>query len=115
MSIFIIAGGINHNGDLSIAKDLIDVAVTAGCNAVKFQKRDIDSVYSKDYLLQHRESPWGNTQRAQAGLEFSHEEYSEIDNYCKNRNIEWFASAWDINSQLFLNNSIVNTIKLHQL
>src|SRR5688572_15453690 len=106
MSIFIIAEiGINHNGDLEIAKKLIDVAKEAGCDAVKFQKRDIDLVYSKDMLDSPRESPWGKTQRAQKeGLEFGRNEYRTIDEYCKEKQIDWFASAWDPNSQDFLRN-----------
>ncbi len=104
MSIFIIAEiGINHNGDLSICKELIDVAVSAGCDAVKLQKRAIDKVYTQELLDSPRESPWGTTQRDQkTGLEFSKEDYEEIDNYCKSKKIEWFASAWDTNSQEFL-------------
>ena len=104
MSIFIIAEiGINHNGDMKICKQLIDLAVTAGCDAVKFQKRDIDSVYSKKLLDSYRDSPWGTTQREQKmGLEFNKEQYQEIDNYCKTKKIDWFASAWDLKSQLFL-------------
>ncbi len=95
--------GINHNGDMSICKKLIDVAVEAGCDAVKFQKRDIDQVYTQEFLDSHRESPWGTTQRDQKkGLEFNKEQYEEIDKYCKKKNIEWFASAWDLNSQEFL-------------
>ena len=104
MSIFIIAEvGINHNGDMSICKELIDVAVDSGCDAVKFQKRDINEVYTQEFLDSHRDSPWGTTQREQKmGLEFGLEEYQEIESYCKEKNIEWFASAWDINSQKFL-------------
>ena len=104
MSIFIIAEiGINHNGDIEIAKELIDVAVNAGCNAVKFQKRTIEIVYSKEELDKPRESPWGTTNREQKmGLEFGLEEYKEIDRYCKEKKIEWFASAWDIESLKFL-------------
>ena len=104
MSIFIIAEiGINHNGDLGICKRLIDVAVESGCNAVKFQKRDIDTVYTQEFLNSSRERPWGSTQRAQKeGLEFSYAEYKEIDSYCKSKSIEWFASAWDVKSQHFL-------------
>ncbi len=104
MEIFIVAEiGINHNGQIDICKKLIDAACEAKCNAVKFQKRDINLVYSKEFLDSARESPWGNTQRAQKeGLEFSEDQYDEIDSYCKKKGIEWYASAWDINSQLFL-------------
>ena len=104
MSIFIIAEiGINHNGDISICKELIDVAKDSGFDAVKFQKRDIDLVYTKETLDSPRESPWGTTQREQKqGLEFGKEEYQEIDQYCKKVGIEWFASAWDLKSQEFL-------------
>lgn len=104
MSIFIIAEiGINHNGDMSICKDLIDVAVDAGCDAVKFQKRDIDLVYTQEFLASPRESTWGTTQRDQKqGLEFGLSEYQEIDKICRKKQIEWFASAWDLNSQDFL-------------
>ena len=104
--IYIIAEiGINHNGDLSIAKKLIDICKSAGADAVKFQKRTIDIVYSEEMLNQFRESPWGTTQREQKeGLEFSLEEYKQIDTYCKELGIDWYASAWDIPSQDFLNN-----------
>lgn len=104
MSIFIIAEiGINHNGDLDITKQLIDVAVDAGADAVKFQKRTIDLVYEKEMLDGPRESPWGTTQREQKeGLEFGLDDYKEIDRYCKDKGIEWFASAWDLESQKFL-------------
>ena len=104
MSIFIVAEiGINHNGDMSICKRLIDTAVESGCDAVKFQKRDLDQVYTQEFLDSSRESPWGTTQREQkAGLEFGINEYQEIDQYCKEKGIEWFASAWDLNSQEFL-------------
>tara|TARA_E500000178_G_scaffold350443_2_gene409415 strand:+ start:10149 stop:10982 length:834 start_codon:yes stop_codon:yes gene_type:complete len=95
--------GINHNGDIDIAKQLIDLSADIGLDAVKFQKRTIDLVYSQEMLAGERESPWGTTQREQKeGLEFSKNEYSEIDSYCKSKNIEWFASAWDTESQLFL-------------
>ena len=104
MSIFIIAEiGINHNGDMSICKELIDVSVHSGCDAVKFQKRYIDNVYTQEFLDSPRESPWGTTQREQkTGLEFGKSEYTEIDKYCKEVGIEWFASAWDLKSQEFL-------------
>lgn len=102
--IFIIAEiGINHNGSLDVAKKMINLAANAGFDAVKFQKRDINVVYSQEFLDSFRESPWGNTQRKQKeGLEFSSKEYDEINNYCKQKNIEWFASAWDLNSLNFL-------------
>ena len=97
--------GINHNGDVKIAKQLIDLAKKANFDAVKFQKRDIETVYSKEILDAFRESPWGNTQREQKfGLEFSKKEYDEIDAYCKLMKIDWFASAWDLNSLKFLEN-----------
>ena len=104
MSIFIVAEiGINHNGDMSICKELIDVAAESGCDAVKFQKRDINQVYTQEFLDSPRESQWGTTQREQKlGLEFSAEQYQEIEDYCKSKGLEWFASAWDINSQKFL-------------
>lgn len=95
--------GINHNGDVEIAKKLIDWAVLADCDAVKFQKRTVEKVYSKEELDKYRESPWGTTNREQKmGLEFGKEEYDEIDRYCKEKGIEWFASAWDVDSQDFL-------------
>jgi len=104
MSIFIIAEiGINHNGSLEIAKQLIDVAKDAGADAVKFQKRTINLVYTKELLDSPRESPWGTTQRHQKeGLEFKFDDYKEIDRYCREKGIEWFASAWDLESQKFL-------------
>lgn len=104
MSLFVIAEiGINHNGDLDIAKQLIDVAADAGADAVKFQKRTIDLVYTKEFLESARESAWGKTQRDQKrGLEFGREQYQEIGRYCTDKKIKWFASAWDIESQKFL-------------
>jgi|TARA_B110000037_G_scaffold12320_1_gene13157 N-acetylneuraminate synthase len=95
--------GINHNGDIDIAKKLIDMSVRCGCDAVKFQKRDINIVYSEEELLKLRESPWGNTQRDQKeGLEFSEKEYDIINDYCNEKKINWFASAWDEKSLDFL-------------
>lgn len=101
---FIIAEiGINHNGDIEIAKKLMSMAKRCGCDAVKFQKRTIDKVYTKKFLDSPRESPWGKTQRDQKkALEFNIEEYKIIDNFSKELNIEWFASAWDEESQIFL-------------
>ena len=104
MSIFIVAEvGINHNGDMDICKELIDIAANSGCDAVKFQKRDINQVYTQDFLDSPRQSPWGSTQREQKeGLEFGKEQYEEVADYCAQRGIEWFASAWDTKSQFFL-------------
>ena len=93
--------GINHNGSIDIAKKLIDIAASAGCDAVKFQKRNVEKVYSKELLDQPRESPWGTTQRDQKlGLEFSEKDYKIIDSYCKKKNIPWYLSCWDVSSQI---------------
>ena len=95
--------GINHNGSLEIAKELIKGCKFAGADAVKFQKRTIEEVYTKEQLDTYRESPWGKTFRDQkAGLEFNEQDYDEIDSFCKNIKIEWYASAWDVKSQIFL-------------
>ncbi len=104
MSIFIIAEiGINHNGSVEICKELIKVAHDSGCDAVKFQKRDIHTVYTAEFLKGFRQSPWGTTQLDQKiGLELDFDDYSEIDKYCKQLSIEWFASSWDLDSQLFI-------------
>lgn len=104
MGIFIISEiGINHNGDLNVAKELIKLAKESGCDAVKFQKRTIDLVYDKALLDSPRESPWGKTQREQKeGLEFGVAQYKAIDAYCRELDIAWFASAWDLESQKFL-------------
>ena len=111
---FIIAEiGINHNGDINIAKQLIDGASEAGCNAVKFQKRTVETVYSKEELDKYRESPWGTTNREQKlGLEFEKAEFDEIDRYCKEKNIEWFASSWDLESQQFIQQYNLNYNKI---
>ncbi len=95
--------GINHNGDLELAKRLIDVAVAAGCSAVKFQKRTIDVVYTAAELARVRESPFGTTNgELKRALEFGKAEYSVIDDYCRTRGIAWFASPWDEKSVDFL-------------
>ncbi len=111
---FVIAEiGINHNGDLDIAKRLIDEAKAAGCDAVKFQKRTIDIVYTAEVLAQPRQSPWGTTQRAQKeGLEFGAAEYDVIDAYCREVGLDWFASAWDLPSQTFLEKYNLNLNKI---
>ena len=113
--------GINHNGDIDIAKKLIDVAKTAGCDAVKFQKRDIKKVYSKKILDSPRDSPWGKTQREQKlGLEFTEKDFKIIDNYCKKKKIDWYLSCWDIGSQIQMRkfetkyNKIASAMLIHQ-
>jgi len=104
MSVFIISEiGINHNGDMNLVKKLIDASVDAGANAVKFQKRTLEKVYTKEELDQERESPWGSTNREQKrGLELTKEDYEQLNAYCKDKGIYWFASAWDLESQIFL-------------
>jgi N-acetylneuraminate synthase len=88
--------GINHNGDIALAKRLISVAVAASCDAVKFQKRTVSVVYTPEELAKPRESPFGETNGdLKRGLEFGEDEYREIDRYCKDVNIAWFASCWD--------------------
>ena len=114
--------GINHNGDVEIAKKLIDMAKECGADAVKFQKRTIDIVYTKELLDSPRQSPWGMTQRAQKeGLELGKKEYDEIHSYCREKEIYWFASAWDEKSQEFLRqydllfNKIASTMLTHKI
>jgi N-acetylneuraminate synthase len=104
MTVEIIAeAGINHNGDIGIAQELIDMAKTCGCDYIKWQKRSIDLVYSKEILDSPRKSPWGTTTRQQKeGLEFGKDEYDLIDEYCKKIKLPWFASAWDLKSLEFL-------------
>ncbi len=101
---FIIAEiGINHNGSVSLAKKMIDIAVTTGCDAVKFQKRTVDVVYTKEELAKERNSVFGKTNGdLKRGLEFGKEEYREIDNYCRQHGIMWFASCWDEQSVDFM-------------
>jgi N-acetylneuraminate synthase len=95
--VFIVAEiGINHNGDVNLAKKLIDVAASIGCDAVKFQKRTVEVVYTPEELDRPRESPFGTTNRElKEGLELSRAEYREIDDHCRSRGILWFASCWD--------------------
>src|SRR3954467_5709274 len=88
--------GINHNGDIDLAKRLISVAVAAGCDAVKFQKRTVDIVYSAEELGKPRESPFGTTNGdLKRGLELDYYDYQEIDAFCRSSKIQWFVSAWD--------------------
>lgn len=101
---FIVAEiGINHNGDVEMAKKLVDAAKDAGADAVKFQKRTVDVVYSAEELAKPRESPWGKTNGDQKrGLEFGYEQYAAIAERCAERDILWFASPWDEASVDFL-------------
>ena len=112
--------GINHNGKISIAKKLIDVAISAGVDAVKFQKRDVEKVYTKKVLDSYRESMWGTTTRDQKlGLEFSESQYKEIDKYCKKKKIAWYLSCWDVGSQIQMRkfktkyNKVASAMLLH--
>ena len=122
MSVFIIAEiGINHNGNLDLAKKLIDLAVAAGCDAVKFQKRTVKIVYSKKVLDSARDSPWGTTTREQKlGLELSLGDYRIIDKYCKKKNVPWYLSCWDVGSQIQMRkfdtkfNKVASAMLLHE-
>jgi len=111
---FIVAEiGINHNGDVDIAKKLIDIAVFSGCDAVKFQKRTVDIVYSAEELAKPRETPFGATNGdLKYGLEFGRKEYKEIDRYCKAKKIMWFASCWDEASVDFIDQFNVPCYKI---
>jgi len=102
--IFVVAEiGINHNGDLALVRELVQMAVDSGCDAVKFQKRTVGIVYDQATLDSPRESPFGSTTREQKfALEFEFAEYTEIDALCRETGIPWFASAWDIPAQQFL-------------
>ena len=113
--------GINHNGSLDFAKKLIDVAVDAGCDAVKFQKRTIEKVYSKKVLDSPRDSPWGKTTRDQKiGLEFSLKQYEILNRYCKKKRIPWYLSCWDVDSQIQMRrfktkyNKVASAMLLHK-
>ena len=101
---FIAEIGLNHNGDLDIAKKLIDIASAAGCDSVKFQKRNPDVCVPESEKSKIRETPWGKITYLEYKykVEFEKEEYDEIDRYCKERGIDWSASAWDLDSLEFL-------------
>ena len=111
---FIIAEiGINHNGSVALAKKMIDIAVTTGCDAVKFQKRTVDVVYTKEELAKERKSVFGNTNGdLKRGLEFGYEEYKKIDEYCKEKGILWFASCWDEDAVDFIDQFDVPCYKI---
>jgi len=115
MNTYIIAEiGINHNGDLDLAKKLIRKAKRAGCNAVKFQKRDIDSVYTIEELDKYRESPWGTTNRAQKeGLEFSIDQYKELELYSNSKGLDFIVSCWDLQSIEDIENNC--NVKYHKV
>ena len=113
--------GINHNGSIAITKKLIDVAVRCGCDAVKFQKRNVEMVYTKETLDSSRESPFGKTTREQKlGLELSLKQYSMIDKYCKKQKIHWYVSSWDVQSQIEMRkfhtkyNKIASAMLIHK-
>jgi N-acetylneuraminate synthase len=106
--------GINHNGDLDLAKELIDIASKTGCNAVKFQKRNINEVYTTEELDKHRESPWGTTNREQKeGLELSINQYKELESYTNEKGLDFIVSCWDISSVDDIENNL--SIKYHKV
>lgn len=115
MNVYVIAEiGINHNGDLQLAKDLISLAKNSGCNAVKFQKRDIESVYTKEELDSYRESPWGKTTREQKnGLEFTAEQFEELYSFTSKLGLDFIVSCWDLNSVDLIENHI--NVKYHKI
>jgi N-acetylneuraminate synthase len=95
--------GTNHKGDLNIAKKIIDASINAGCDAVKFQKKDVENIYTKEFLDSKLESPWGTTQREmRLHREFSDKDFAEIDKHCKIKKIPWFVSCWDVGSQIHM-------------
>jgi N-acetylneuraminate synthase len=105
--------GINHNGNIALAKRLINVAAAAGCDAVKFQKRTVSVVYTAEELAKPRESPFGETNAdLKRGLEFGETDYDEIDRYCREVGIEWFASCWDEASVDFISRFPVPCFKI---
>ena len=119
---FIIAElGTNHLGDLKIAKKIIDIAVNAGCDAVKFQKKDVENIYTREFLDSPLESPWGTTQREmRLHREFSENDFKQIDLYCKEKKIPWFVSCWDTKSQMQMRkfktkyNKIASAMLIHK-
>ena len=106
--------GINHNGDMNIAKQLIDIAAFAGCDAVKFQKRNPDVCVPEHQKNVMRDTPWGKMTYLEYKyrMEFGKEEYDEIDEYCQSKNIAWSASPWDLDSLKFLMNYDLPFIKI---
>ncbi len=120
--VFIIAEiGTNHAGDVDLAKKIIDVAVEAGCDAVKLQKKDVENIYTNEFLDSYLESPWGTTQREmRLHREFSISQYEDLNNYCKEKKIPWFVSCWDTKSQTIMQqfktkyNKVASAMVLHK-
>ena len=120
--VFIIAElGTNHMGDVKIAKKLIDVAVSAGCNAVKLQKKNVEKIYTKEFLDSPIESPWGTTQRdMRLHRELNDKQFRQIDLHCKRKKIPWFVSCWDVESQIHMRkfrtkfNKIASAMLVHE-
>ncbi|WP_428326242.1 N-acetylneuraminate synthase family protein [Nitrosopumilus sp.] len=113
--------GTNHVGDVNIAKKIIDAAVQAGFDAVKFQKKNVEKIYTSDFLNSYLDSPWGTTQREmRLNREFSDKQFKEIDRYCKKKKIPWFVSCWDVGSQLHMRkfktkyNKISSAMLIHE-
>ena len=114
MSYVIAEIGINHNGDIDLAKELIDTAHDSGCDAVKFQKRDVESVYSAEELDKPRESPWGTTTREQKhGIEFNMVEYKELEEYSDKKGLDFIVSCWDSNSLQEVEDNL--NVKYHKI
>ena len=119
---FIIAElGTNHMGDVNIAKKIIDIAVNAGCDAVKLQKKDVEKIYTNEFLDSYLESPWGTTQREmRLHREFSDNDFKKIDSHCKKKHIPWFVSCWDVQSQIKMRkfktkyNKIASAMLIHK-
>ena len=119
---FIIAElGTNHMGDIHIAKKIIDIAVSAGCDAVKLQKKDVEKIYTKEFLDSPLESPWGTTQREmRLHREFSDSDFKQINSYCQKKKIPWFVSCWDVQSQIKMRkfktkyNKIASAMLIHK-
>ena len=113
--------GTNHAGDIKIAKKIIDAAVDSGFDAVKFQKKNVEKIYTNKFLDSYLESPWGATQREmRLYREFSSKQFNEIDMYCKKKKIPWFVSCWDIDSQIEMKkfklkyNKIASAMLIHE-
>ena len=120
--VFIIAElGTNHMGNMKIAKKLIDVAVSAGCNAVKLQKKNVEKIFAKEFLDSPLESPWGTTQRdMRLHREFNDNQFKQIRMHCKRKKIPWFVSCWDVESQIHMRkfrtkfNKIASAMLVHE-